>query len=53
MLFYSSQFKLIIIIDILTKSYKITIACFKLTISMGFDPYSDKVLLGRPSALAG
>ena len=35
MFFYSFQLKLRIIIDILTKSYKITIACFKPTISVG------------------
>ena len=35
MLFYSSQFILIIIIDFLTKIYKITIDCFKPTISVG------------------
>ncbi|QHN87234.1 uncharacterized protein DS421_16g553280 [Arachis hypogaea] len=29
------------------------ITCFIPTISVGFDPYSRKVLLGRPSALAG
>ena len=40
-------------IGILTKNNKITIACFKPTISVGFDPYSRKVLLGRLSALAG
>ena len=34
MLFYSSQFMLIIIIDFLTKIYKITIDCFKPTISV-------------------
>ena len=36
----------------LTEIYKVTIACFIPTISVGFDPYSRKVLLGRPSALA-
>ena len=45
MLFYFSQFKLINIIAILTKNYKITIDCFKPTISVGFDPYSRKILL--------
>ena len=35
MFFYFLQLKLRIIIDILTKSYKITIACFKPTISVG------------------
>ena len=44
---------ILIISDILTKIYKITIDCFKPTISVGFDPYSRKVLLGRPSAFAG
>ena len=53
MFFYFLQLKLRIITDILTKNYKITIDCFKPTIFVGFDPYSRKVLLGRPSALAG
>ena len=52
MFFHFSQLNLRII-GILTKSYKITIDCFKPTISVGFDPYSRKVLLGQPSALAG
>ena len=51
--FHFLQLKLKNPIGILTKNNKITIACFKPTISVGFDPYSRKVLLGRPSALAG
>ena len=53
MLYWLLTIQLINIIDFLTKIYKITIDCFKPTISVGFDPYSRKVLLGRPSALAG
>ena len=53
MLSWLFAIQLINIFDFLTKIYKITIDCFKPTISVGFDPYSRKVLLGRPSALAG
>ena len=46
MLSWLFAIQLINIIDFLTKIYKITIDCFKPTISVGFDPYSRKVLLG-------